>query len=201
MAALTRVYAAPGPCPVGLTGTTPETVRFWAEELRDRWGEHGRFLALSALCNFARHSLTPADADLVVSQLRLEYADELAQERELFRQSVRGTAEPKPLPPPVSGKERGAPTPTAPAAQPAVAPTRTVNRAGLVFGFPATAVVRWMGANGWGLDRALSTLGRLGVPLAEPTVRTQLAAGAKGDRGGPAPLDPCQVKELTALTT
>lgn len=59
-----------------------------------------------------------------------------------------------------------------------------------LLGRHATAVIRWMGVEGWSFEEAKRTLRRLGVPVADATIRIQLRAGAKkdADRGPPAEL-------------
>jgi hypothetical protein len=200
---LTRVYAASGPCPVALTGPTPDTVRWWVQELRDRWEEHGQYLTVSALCLWARNSLQGVDSDLAVCLIRQEFADEYAAEREVNRSIIRGAyvRESKPAKeyagprladtvPAATGSE-SQPVPTVPPA-----PVAASGRGATILGVPATGVVRWMGSKGWDAERACRVVASFGVDLAVSTVRTQLGAGAKNERGGPAQLTPEQVQEL-----
>jgi serine/threonine protein kinase len=65
-----------------------------------------------------------------------------------------------------------------------------------ILGHSATAVVRWMGRQGWDFDRAKAALARLGGQIAESTIRIQLRAGAKGERGEPAMLTPEEIAQL-----
>ncbi len=67
-----------------------------------------------------------------------------------------------------------------------------------LLGYPVTAVLRYMGANGWTYEEAIACLKRHNCEPAEATIRIQLTAGKKGnkDRGEPAPLTPNEVKEL-----
>lgn len=70
---------------------------------------------------------------------------------------------------------------------------------GQIFGQPVTAVLRWMGKAGIEFDAAkcaVATLGCAGV--SDTTVRIQLRAGAKGERGEPATLTRAQVKQIKA---
>lgn len=68
-----------------------------------------------------------------------------------------------------------------------------------LFGFSATAVMRWMGANGWDFDKAWAAFAGMGVDdLSETTFKIQLRAGAKGERGEPAAVTAAQAKELEA---
>lgn len=57
-----------------------------------------------------------------------------------------------------------------------------------LFNKQPTEVIRWMGKNGWTAKEASMVLKNLGVDVAEATVKTQLAAGKKGQRGAPADL-------------
>lgn len=58
-----------------------------------------------------------------------------------------------------------------------------------VYGHAVTALLRWMGAEGWSVSRCLETLRAVGVTgIAEATVRIQTKAGARGDGSrGPTP--------------
>lgn len=91
-------------------------------------------------------------------------------------------AEPaKPQPPVESGK-----------------PKRQIVRA-QIFGHAATAVIRWMGANGWTFDEARAALAEFGAAgISDTTVRIQLPAGKKGERGPAAPISEDQAKQLRA---
>lgn len=69
----------------------------------------------------------------------------------------------------------------------------------LAFGrYPATAVIRWMGAAGWTVDQAVRAIEGLELSVSVDTIRIQLRAGAKGDgtRGDPAKLDASEKKVL-----
>lgn len=60
---------------------------------------------------------------------------------------------------------------------------------GDVFGkYKATAFVRWMGVNGMSFQSAQGVLQTLGIDLADSTIKIQLVAGKKGERGEPAQL-------------
>jgi hypothetical protein len=67
-----------------------------------------------------------------------------------------------------------------------------------IFGeFAATAILRWMGANDWKFEPALLAIVTLGCPdLSESTVRIQLRAGKKGERGPIPTLTKSQVAQL-----
>ena len=67
----------------------------------------------------------------------------------------------------------------------------------LIFGHSVTAVLRWMGTQDWNWEDAalaVETLG--GKKVADSTVRIQLNAGRKGERGTPAPITSSQAKQL-----
>lgn len=70
-----------------------------------------------------------------------------------------------------------------------------------IYGYPVTAVIRWMGKREWDVKESVRVLKALGVDMAISTVRIQLRAGAVGDktRGEPAALTPDQIKELNAI--
>lgn len=79
-------------------------------------------------------------------------------------------------------------------------PARKVCRAE-IFGYSVTAVLRWMGLNNWTFEDAgvaCATLGAGGI--SDTTIRIQLAAGKKGERGEPAPLTKAQAKQLKQAT-
>ena len=65
-----------------------------------------------------------------------------------------------------------------------------------LFGYSITAVIRWMGKNGWKLEEARKALGRLEIHCADATVKTQLSAGSQGTRGEPAPLTSDEIQTL-----
>lgn len=65
-----------------------------------------------------------------------------------------------------------------------------------VLGFPATAVVRWMGKEEWTPQKADTALRALGLDMNKGTLYAQLAAGRKGERGAPAALSPAQQQTL-----
>lgn len=66
-----------------------------------------------------------------------------------------------------------------------------------IFGYSATAVLRWMGANGWNFEDAAVAMATLGAhALADCTIRLQLKAGKDGARGPAAPITPAQAKQL-----
>lgn len=68
-----------------------------------------------------------------------------------------------------------------------------------IFGFPMTAVIRWMGVDCWNYDQARTALSFLKIKIADTTIHAQLRAGRKGERGPPAELSPGQERELYDL--
>ena len=69
-----------------------------------------------------------------------------------------------------------------------------------IFGYSATSVLRWMGANGWGFEDAAVVMATIGAArIADSTIRIQLNAGRDGRRGPAAPVTPAQAKKLREL--
>ena len=66
-----------------------------------------------------------------------------------------------------------------------------------IFGHSATAVLRWMGKNNWNAEDAGVAMTTMGAKyISDTTIRIQLRAGAKGERGEPAPITREQAKKL-----
>ena len=65
-----------------------------------------------------------------------------------------------------------------------------------LFGYNATAILRWMGKDEWTMEDAKKACKALGLDVADGTITAQLAAGRKGTRGEPAPLTKKQISEL-----
>lgn len=63
-------------------------------------------------------------------------------------------------------------------------------------GHGATAVIRWMGVDGWEFKQAQKVIRSLDLDIADATIRAQLYRGAKGKGGDPAKLSTAQEKEL-----
>lgn len=55
-----------------------------------------------------------------------------------------------------------------------------------LWGQQPTAVLRWMGKEGWNFDQAKAAMRELGVKVSDNTIREALPAGKKGVRGKPA---------------
>lgn len=66
-------------------------------------------------------------------------------------------------------------------------------------GQPVTAVIRWLGKEGWSFDQAKAALVGVGLNPADGTIRAQLTAGKKGQRGEPARLSDKMVDKLNSL--
>jgi hypothetical protein len=65
-----------------------------------------------------------------------------------------------------------------------------------LFGYPVTAVLRWMGKEGWTKKEALKALAHFNVKCSPNTVTIQVRRGAKGGEGYPAPITPEQARQL-----
>ena len=70
-----------------------------------------------------------------------------------------------------------------------------------ILGYSATAVLRWMGANDWSFEDAGIVMNTLGAySISDATIRIQLNAGKKGERGPAAPVTKQQAKILHEST-
>lgn len=87
------------------------------------------------------------------------------------------------------------PTPTGTSSGPVAKPSSSSKRSKL-FNYPVTAVIRWMGVEGWSRQRAEQVLKTLGLNVAPATVYAQLRAGQTGERGEPAGLTDGEVDAL-----
>lgn len=65
-----------------------------------------------------------------------------------------------------------------------------------IFGHPVTAVLRWMGQEGFDAAQAAKALRRYGVEASPVTIGIQLKAGKTGDRGSPANITDDQANEI-----
>jgi SPP1 gp7 family putative phage head morphogenesis protein len=65
-----------------------------------------------------------------------------------------------------------------------------------LWGQQPTAVMRWMGQDGWSVEDANRVLAEMGEPSNMATIRTQVNAGKKGLRGAPAALTDEQIAIL-----
>jgi SPP1 gp7 family putative phage head morphogenesis protein len=74
-------------------------------------------------------------------------------------------------------------------------PVISAPAAGL-WGHQPTAVLRWMGQDGWSAEDAQRAMQASGVEVSLPTIKTQLGAGRTGQRGDPAKLTNDQIIEL-----
>lgn len=70
-----------------------------------------------------------------------------------------------------------------------------------IFGYSATAVLRWMGANDWTFEDAGLVMAGFGAGrISDVTIRLQLKAGKDGMRGPAAPVTASQVKKLKQMS-
>lgn len=67
---------------------------------------------------------------------------------------------------------------------------------GGLFGHSVTAVIRWMGKNGFNFEGTKKALKAQNLSIADATIRAQLLAGRNGSRGEPASLSEKQIKQL-----
>lgn len=67
-----------------------------------------------------------------------------------------------------------------------------VPKAKKIWGHAATSIVRWMGAHNWTEKQASKCLQWQGIELSSTTIKIQLRAGLKAERGGPAALTSMQ---------
>jgi len=68
-----------------------------------------------------------------------------------------------------------------------------------IFGHVPTAVIRWMGAEGWTTTQAVAVLESLDIDVAIGTIRAQLRGGVTGKRGAIPELTDNQVDTLYGL--
>lgn len=69
-----------------------------------------------------------------------------------------------------------------------------------IYGYPATSVIRWMGKEGFSYEEAAKVLKHFGCDTAKNTVKIQLVAGKRGERGDPADLTLTQERELHKIS-
>lgn len=69
-----------------------------------------------------------------------------------------------------------------------------------IFGFPLTAVVRWMGKEGYSYPQVVSVLQHFDCEVVIVTVKIQMSAGKKGQRGPPADLSLSQERQLHEIS-
>lgn len=68
-----------------------------------------------------------------------------------------------------------------------------------LWDFSVTAVIRWMGKERFSFEQCRTALAKQKITVADATIRAQLLAGRKGERGIPASLTAFQEKELRGL--
>ena len=85
--------------------------------------------------------------------------------------------------------------------QPATLTRRKPGKRATIFGYPATAVIRWMGKEGWDFEEAAIAIQSLtGKKVADATVRAALGHGRRGQRGEPAKLTAAQRRKVIAAS-
>lgn len=67
-----------------------------------------------------------------------------------------------------------------------------------IYGYPATAFIRWMGKEGYNFLEAKKVLKKLAIDISDVTIKIQMKAGKDEDesRGPPAPLTKKQANEV-----
>jgi hypothetical protein len=80
-----------------------------------------------------------------------------------------------------------------------VAPDAARPATARIFGYPATSVADWMGANGWTFDDAKRVFAAYSVGVTDSTIRTGLFDGENPKYANPAPLTDEQGAELKRL--
>lgn len=68
----------------------------------------------------------------------------------------------------------------------------------MLFGYSMGEILRWMGIDGWSIEKATKALAELGCHPAPDTIRWQLKAGVVGGYGDPAPLKTTEKNRLYA---
>lgn len=120
-------------------------------------------------------------------QSRVDALNEKIKEREKKALERLGAPPPKAKSAP---KEEPSPTPTKQKVK-----ERTGKKA-KIFGFPLTAVVRWMGKEGFNYSQVVTVVEHFEFEVVEVTLKIQLSAGKKGLRGPPADLTLSQERQL-----
>jgi cytoskeletal protein RodZ len=70
-----------------------------------------------------------------------------------------------------------------------------------IFGLAPTAILRWMGSKDWSAEDAATALHTLGATnISDATIRIQLNAGKKGERGGAPVIAAKDAKKLKAAS-
>lgn len=132
-----------------------------------------------------RVGLEPAD----ITEHHIQRADALLREFDVLLRERVAKSNPRSRD---SGDEYITVTP-----KPSYSGAKEVKKLDKLFGYPPTAVLRWMGKAGWKVDAAHKAITALGITVARPTVIAQISAGKKGQRGAPAELTESQVSQLT----
>lgn len=199
-----------GRCPVALKSYDAETVMLWGDQVREigRQDHNPPYLySLPALAYWVRQmSLSPKQRDTVLGYLDDIYFDEVhlkkvrAPEPAPTRRIVEeGEA---PIPQPSLSRERAALPVAVAAVEPDEddGPKRTSTRRAKIFGHATTAILRWMGANGFTYEQARSALSGYGdaAQISDASVKMQMYDGSTGKFkfGGLVTLTPEQAAEL-----
>lgn len=190
---------SPLPLPVNLASRS-EMLK-WCEGIRDHFQDQGKYVTVSGLCGLARSLASNVESGAALALMIQGIYDREVKAVEAHKQaqateSAQGEGDKKPKTP--KGEK--------PAAQVLSSDENTKVTQGKgggkryeLFGQPVTAVLRWMGLNGWKFADARKALDNLGIECADGTLVAQLRAGVKQDwagRGEPAKVTDEQAKQL-----
>lgn len=199
----------PHPPKIILEGIKPIQVLRWAEQWRDAYedlkssGYRSFFLTIKALKAMVQHSGLPSeDWEDAYAILRALYAEEISSEAQDWKGAIAQADARRLREIEEEAKRKAAPK--------YVAPVSTGNEWGIsvesekgkyrIFGFHATAVIRWMGTDAWTEKDTRVALNRLGLKdISDNTIKAQLRAGRDGTRGDPAKLSKDQDERLNSI--
>lgn len=185
---LRRVIAPAGEPPIVLGGHGIRDVFVWCEALRDWHQNKGELLTVPALFVYAGYM--GSNRDEVRKHIADIYHEEAEMEKLLNKKLIRGE---------LKTTTNGKATVVANDEEKHITLGNKGGKRFDMFGHPITAVLRWMGKNGWTVPEARKALDSMGFAgVANPTLSAQIAAGKKPDnpRGEPAQLTEEQASKL-----
>jgi len=192
-----KISTPSGACPVELKSSEPAAILEWAAKVRAHGEMTDRQYLVEALVFWSR-SFDCVDPRDVFEVLVAEYPEERPLSSREWRSLLAGKL--------ASKEERKAAKEEAKEEKKeakkaeAVAKETGPKKRWLVFDkYPVTSVLRWMGKNGFSFEQARKALSSVQCDeVNDTTLRIQLAAGAKGQRGEPAPLTTTEANAITA---